>query len=134
MLASVTYWLSALSSCSTIYSRNDVNFLQEIIHSNPQKSFVLSIHPWMYLKRTLSTDCAILLLDDISDYEEAEQVVSITHLRTEVFLITPLSQEDLNITQPKFHLNVLHYANNSIKGKILLVIMEHYSNNQGDDL
>ncbi len=121
MLASVTYWLSALSSCSTIYSKNDVNFLLEIIHSNPQKSFVLSIHPWMHLKRTLSTDCAILLLDDISDYEEAAQVVSITHLRTEVFLITPLSQEDLNITQPKFHLNVLHHANNSIIGKIFTI-------------
>ncbi len=119
MLASVTYWLSALSSCGTIYSRPDVTLLSDIIESYPDKSFVFSESPWLYLQKTPSSDCAILLLGDLSEYEEAEKTVSSINLRTKVLIITPAPLEVLNITHPKFNLDILQYVNNSIKGTLI---------------
>ncbi len=119
MLASVAYWLSAFSSCSTIYCRNDVAFLQDIIEANPEKVFVFSESPWMFLQNTHPYDCAILLLGHLHDYEEAKSIVSNTKFKTDVLAITPSAKENWNITQSNFKLKVLQYKNNSVQGKLM---------------
>ncbi len=110
-MASLSTWISALTSCTTIFSSGSLSLL----HPEPQKAVVNSEIPWIFLSMPDATipDCTTLLIHNYEDLNNATDLVLKT--RREITFVLVLddnilsnsSEFDWNSYQTYFDIHII---------------------------
>ncbi len=88
-MVTLSTWISALTSCTTIFSSTTSPFLTNLVQQNLERALVIFEVPWEPLSMTDVKDCATLLIHNEADLKNASE--SVLRSRKDINIVLSLS-------------------------------------------